>query len=153
MPNGKYHPWITTEGLIKVEGWALDGLTDEEIAEKIGVSAVTLYGWKKKFPQFAEALKQGKDVVDRKVEKTLLQRALGYEYTEKETWIEDTGNGEHKRVKITCRHAPPDVTAQIFWLKNRKPWEWRDKRNVELEGVRDASLKVVVDYGDRDDTD
>lgn len=156
MASGKYHKWITAEGLIRVEGWATDGLTDEEIAKNMGVTAVTLYSWKKKFPQFEFALKQGKEVVDRKVEKTLLQRALGYDYEERETWVEGSEDGEKKtRTKITRRHALPDVTAQIFWLKNRRPVEWRDRKDIAVsgkvnnpfEGITTEELKKLIRDG------
>ena len=83
-PNGisKYQEWLTKEGLLKIEGWARDGCTDKEIAANIGINPDTLYTWKKKFPILADTLKKGKDVVDRQVEKSLLQRALGYSYEE-----------------------------------------------------------------------
>ncbi|MCM1245993.1 MAG: DNA-packaging protein [Roseburia sp.] len=82
MAKGKYEYWISTEGLIKLEGLARDGLTDEQIAEKIGISRSTLNEWKKKYPDISDTLKRGKDVVDRQVENALLRRALGYRYNE-----------------------------------------------------------------------
>lgn len=85
MANGKYQYYLTEEGLLKLEGWARDGLTDEQIAEeKIGINRTTLYAWKNKYPDISDALKQGKEVIDRKVENALLKRALGYEYNEDE---------------------------------------------------------------------
>ncbi|MDK9899831.1 transposase, partial [Klebsiella pneumoniae] len=81
MAKGKYLEWLTKEGLLKIEGWARDGLTDEQIAEKIGIQRQTLYDWKKKYSDISYALKKGKEVIDRQVENALLKRALGYEYT------------------------------------------------------------------------
>lgn len=98
MAKGKYAEWLEPEGLALLEGWARDGLTDEQIAERCGVVRTTLYEWKKQHPDISDALKRGKEVVDYQVEKALLRKAL-------------------------CG----DVTAQIFWLKNRKPDKWRDK--------------------------
>ena len=80
MAKGKYIDWIEPEGLLKLEGWARDGLVDEQIAQNIGIAASTLYEWKKQYPEISEALKKGKEVVDRQVENALLKRALGYEY-------------------------------------------------------------------------
>lgn len=77
MAKGKYRYYQTEEGLLKLEGWARDGLTDEQIAEKIGIRRPTLYDWKNKYPDISDALKEGKEVVDRKVEKSLLRRAMG----------------------------------------------------------------------------
>ena len=72
--KGKYHDWITKEGLLKIEGWARDGLTDKQIAHNIGITEQTLNNWKKRFPSLFEALKRGKEVIDRQVENALLKR-------------------------------------------------------------------------------
>ncbi len=136
--RAKYHDWITEDGLLKLEGMARDGLTDIEIAAKIGVARDSLRTWRCKFPEVENALKRGKDVVDRKVEKSLLQRALGYQYTEKVVEIDDDGS---EKVKVFYKQMPPDTTAQIFWLKNRKPDEWLEKRKVEANiEVEDISV-------------
>lgn len=127
MAKGKYEYWLTPEGLLKIEGWARDGLTDEQVAANIGIRRETLYAWKKDFPHISNALKRGKEVVDRQVENALLKRALGYTYDE--VTIED--GVETKRV---TKEVIPDTTAQIFWLKNRKPEQWRDKKDVAVEG-------------------
>ena len=82
MAKGKYEYWITPEGLLKIEGWARDGLTDEQIAENIGISRSTLNMWKNRYSDISDTLKRGKDVIDLQVENALLRRALGYEYKE-----------------------------------------------------------------------
>ncbi|WP_343844514.1 helix-turn-helix domain-containing protein, partial [Faecalicatena contorta] len=79
MAKGKYQEWLTPEGLLKIEGWARDGLTDEQIATNIGISRDTLYRWKNEYSDISDTLKRGKEVVDRQVENALLKRALGYE--------------------------------------------------------------------------
>lgn len=124
VANGKYQDWLTPDGLLRLEGWARDGLTDEQIAHNAGISPSTLYDWKGKFPELSEALKHGKDVVDRQVENALLKRALGYSYTE--VRVEESEK-DGQKVTRTKKFIPPDTTAQIFWLKNRKPKDWRDK--------------------------
>lgn len=134
--KGKYEDWITPEGLLKVEGWARDGLTDKQIAANIGIRAGTLYDWKNRFPDFSEALKKGKEVVDRQVENALLKRALGYTYeetTREPVLNPDTGKVELTVTKIITKQVVPDTTAQIFWLKNRKPEAWRDKREITTD--------------------
>ena len=120
MAKGKYREWLSEDGLIKIQGWARDGLIDEQIAHNMGITTKTLYEWKNKYGEISEALKKGKEVIDRQVENALLKRALGYTYYE--TTYED--GVETKRV---TKEVAPDTTAQIFWLKNRKPAEWRDK--------------------------
>ncbi|NNU85333.1 helix-turn-helix domain-containing protein [Geobacillus sp. BMUD] len=129
MAKPKYDEWLTEEGLMLIEGWARDGLTDEQISQNMGINPSTLYDWKKKHPKISEALKRGKEVVDRQVENALLKRALGYEYDE----ITYENGKEVKRVR---KQVKPDTTAQIFWLKNRKPHEWRDKpENDQLKRI------------------
>lgn len=133
MAKRKYEYWLTPEGLIKLEGWARDGLTDEQIAKNIGINRDTLYRWKKAYPDFSDALKRGKEVIDRQVENALLKRALGYTYDE----VTFEGGVEVKRVR---KQVVPDTTAQIFWLKNRKPEEWRDKREIIKDDDNDQVL-------------
>lgn len=130
MAKGKYKEWLEPEGLLKIEGWACDGLIDEQIAQNIGINPATLYDWKKRYPEISKALKKGKEVVDRQVENALLKRALGYKYEEIKT--EKTEEG--KKVTVTIKEVVPDTTAQIFWLKNRKPEQWRDKQQIEHSG-------------------
>lgn len=124
MAKGKYQEWLTPEGLLKIEGWARDGLTDEQIAEKMGIAVKTLYEWKKRYGKICEALKRGKEVIDRQVENALLKRALGYTYEEIK---EKQEGGVITERTVTKKEVVPDTTAQIFWLKNRKPEVWRDK--------------------------
>ena len=130
-----YKDWITDEKLIVLEGWARN-LTDADIAKNIGITPQTLIEWKKKHPKFRDALKNGREVVDTMVENALLKTALGYETTE---YIID--GGKKKAVK---KQVPPNVTAMIFWLKNRKYTDWRDKRDVNIEG----SVPVVLSGDD-----
>lgn len=124
MPRkGKYDEWLEPDSLIRIEGWARDGLTGEQIAHNMGIAYSTLREWRDRFPEISAALKRGNEVVDYIVENALLKRALGYEYEEITTEI----NGDKKHIRKVKRHVPPDVTAQIFWLKNRRTDKWRDK--------------------------
>ena len=122
MAKGKYEQWLTPEGLLKLEGWARDGLTDEQIAQKIGIHRDTLNEWKKKYSDISDTLKRGKEVVDLRVENALLKRALGYE------------SGTLTEKKVTKKQVVPDTTPQIFWLKNRRPDKWKDKQDVQVSG-------------------
>ena len=137
MAKGKYAVWLTPDGLLLLEGWARDGLTDEQIAHNIGINVKTLWDWKVRFDPICNAIKKGKAPVDIQVENALLKRALGYEYEEVTTEITETPYidkrgkervRKQKHVKKTKKIVLPDTTAQIFWLKNRRPDKWRDKR-------------------------
>lgn len=136
----KFKKWTEAQGLTLLEGWARDGLTDEQIAHNMGVHVSTLYEWKRRFPELSEALKKGKEVVDYQVENALLKRALGYEVTE--VTVEESDEGTKRRE--TVKHIAPDVTAQIYWLKNRRPKKWRDRPQEEREDGEDDSTGVVV---------
>ncbi len=142
--------------LILVQGWARDGLTNEQIAEKLGIAPATLYEWQNRYPEFAEALKKGKEVVDREVENALYKKTQGFTVTllkvfkvkvieydpktgKKVRETEELKRGEEEE------YVPPDTTAQIFWLKNRKPAEWRDKQGVEVTVENfEQALKELV---------
>lgn len=178
MAKGKYSEWVTPEGLLKIEGWARDGLTDEQIAHNMGISRSTLNEWKKKYSNISDTLKRGKEVIDIMVENSLLKRALGYEYKEKkyaqvemseeehylkqqiavnqykldnpeatleEIRLVEMGVSKFKSVLVEekTKEVPPDVTAQIFWLKNRKPDEWREKQQNEITGAGGGPLQVL----------
>lgn len=120
VAKGKYQKWLEKENLLLLEGWARDGLTDEQIAKNIGITLSTFYEWKKKYSDISESLKKGKEVVDYEVENALLSSAL-------------EGN----------------TTAQIFWLKNRRPDKWRDKQKEETDTTAlnklDNILKEIKD--------
>ena len=145
MAKGKYEYWLTPEGLLKLEGWARDGLTDEQIAQNIRISRETLYAWKKKYPDISDALKRGKEIVDRQVENALLKRALGYEYEEVKKKFEC---GVMTERTVTKKEVIPDTTAQIFWLKNRKPDKWRDKPDYEDTSALDKLDSILKEMRD-----
>ena len=121
-----YKDWETSEQLAILEGWARDGLTDEDIAGKVGITRTTIYSWKHKSPAIADALKNGKEVSDYRVEKSLYQRATGYTTKTKRTIITVATDGKKsQRVLVEEIEHAPDVSAAIFWLKNRRPDKWR----------------------------
>ena len=162
MAKGKYKKWLEPDGLQLLGAWARDGLTDEQIAKNMGISRSTLNEWKKKFPDISDTLKRGKEVVDVEVENALLKRALGYsttEVTRERALNPETGKVELVVTKAVTKEVPPDTTAQIFWLKNRRPDLWRDKQNVELSGevasnpfagLTTEQLIKLADAGDDD---
>ena len=124
----KYTEWLTEEGLIQIEGWARDGLIDEQIAQNMGISYSTFREWKKKFSALSAVLKKSKDVVDRQVENALFKSAIGFEYEEETV----TNAGDVVAVR---KYSKPNTTAQIFWLKNRKRNQWTDKSEVDVTGT------------------
>ena len=134
MAGGKYQEWLTGEGLLKSEGWARDGLSDKQIAHNIGVNEATLNRWKSAHAPILQALKRGKEVIDREVENALLKRALGYSYNE--VTQEPDEQGDLTITKIVTKQVAPDTTAQIFWLRNRKGLVWSNKDQVDATNVK-----------------
>lgn len=111
------------------------GADDNGLAKFFKVTVGTIKNWKKEYPEFLSAIKEGKDDYDSKgVEGNLLRRANGYDYEEVQTEVRKDSSGAEVQkavVKKVKRHVPPDVVAMIFWLKNRQPGRWRDKQEIE----------------------
>lgn len=136
MAKGKYQEWLTDEGLLRLEAWARDGLTDEQIAQNMGITRRTLENWKSKYLPIFHTLKRGKDIVDTQVENALLKRALGYTYTE----VKTVESAKGTVTTTTVKEVAPDVTAGIFWLKNRQRPKWGDKPVEKTESEENQSI-------------
>lgn len=132
---------------MKLEDWARLGLIDEQIASNMGITVKTLYEWKKKYSVICDTLKKGKEIVDIQVENALLKRALGYTTTE--TKIKKELGQITEEITIT-KEIPPDPTSAIFWLKNRRPEQWREKREVEQSIKQNSEIdefsKTILDF-------
>lgn len=115
------------------------GATDLEIADFLEVDVRTLYRWKGENAEFCQALKAGKDVADERVERSLFARANGYEHDEVDIRVI---GGEVVQTPIR-KFYPPDTTAAIFWLKNRRPAEWREKIDAVHSGDVNHTIKVT----------
>lgn len=137
----KAKEWLTKENLELISYWAKKGLIDKQIAENIGIVPSTFYKWKKDYSEFSDALKEGKEVADAQVFNALHQSAVGFHYLEETV----TNAGEVVTVR---RYSKPNVTAQVFWLKNRIPEEWRDKQEIEQ-----INKNIEIKLGDWDDED
>ena len=148
MDKPKSEEWMTDDKLVILEGWARDGLTDEQIAANVGISVRTLYRWKQQYCQICHALKKGKDTADREIENALFKRAKGYDFTETRIKKKD---GVVVEETVITKHIPGDTTAQIFWLKNRKPEYWGGGFRFTEENDDDVHF-YLPDNG-RDKTD
>ncbi len=136
MGSSKYQEWLSEEGLSKLESFARLGLTDSEIAKRMGVGVSTLNNYKKQYSKIDEALKNGREYVDTKIENALIKRAIGYEYTEQvmeRVLNKETGEYEFVLTKEMKKEVKPDISAQVFWLKNRRPDLWKDKQDLSVE--------------------
>ncbi|MVP00357.1 transposase [Paenibacillus lutrae] len=148
---GKYDTHVKPK-LNRIEAWARDGLTDEQIAHNLGIATSTYYDYKANNEEFSEALKNGKDDIDIIVENALLKKALGFEFVEEtreplynpvtgEALMGPDGKALIVVTKVVRKQAAPDTTAQIFWLKNRRPQAWRDKQEVDTTVTMKSKLE------------
>jgi hypothetical protein len=153
MAKGKFQKWLTPDGLLLLAAWARDGLSDEEIAKKCGIVCSTLYEWKNRFPEFAEALARGKEPVDAEIENALHKLALGYTvklqktFKVKRIYFDDRGRRCEKEELVIGEdemHVPANVNAQKFWLANRKPKQWRERIEA-ISGADNALLQSLLD--------
>jgi transposase-like protein len=130
------------------------GATQDEIADCFGVTTRTLQYWITQYPELQNAIETGNEVFNPRVERALAERALGYSVDEVQWFIID----KKLEKRIVRKHYPPDVTACIFWLKNRQPEKWRDvhrhdvnvaplKSSDELRQLLAAEFKYYIDQG------
>jgi hypothetical protein len=138
-PSG-YKP----EYAVQAEKLCALGATDLEVADFFGIAVATVSNWKNEHPDFLEALKSGKDKSDERVERSLYHRAIGYTFDAVKIF-----NGKSGVVQVPYReHVPPDTTACIFWLKNRRKAEWRDRH--EHTGADGGPINLIVQQSDAD---
>jgi len=141
--SSKVDEWLKEEKLELLSCWARD-FTLSDIAKKIGVSEKTLIAWRKTYPEIEKAIKDGKEIVDYRVENALLKVALGYTTTDIKTIISppDRNGNRAIRVEKTEKEVPPNPTAIMCWLNNRKPEQW--KRNRDMMHTEDKDNNIVV---------
>ena len=125
----------TPDRVNKLLDLASKGMTDRQLSKTVGITPQCLNNWKKRDFEFFVSLNERKGQADKMVEASLLSRATGYDYTE-EASTKDNG------IVALQKHAPPDPTSMIFWLKNRQPKKWRDK--VEVDGPPAVQMLVVA---------
>lgn len=147
--------WRSPQKLELLKCWARDfSLTD--IAAKIGVSIQTLKAWRDKYPEIEEAISEGKEIVDYRVENALLKVALGYTTTDVKTIISppDKNGNRAIRVEKTEKEIPPNPTAIMCWLNNRKPEQWkRNRDNIQQLNDNDSKITVNIIRHGKDDKD
>ena len=139
--RSKYDLLDMADRLPEVEQMARNGYTNKDICQALGIAQQTLNNWREKYPDFAEAIKKGKMIVDAEIEQKLITNEKGHLFWEETQELmpvmdEETGRmiNEMTTVKRVLKYIKPDTTAQIFWLKNRRPNDWRDRQHLQHEG-------------------
>ena len=128
--KSRYEDYVGSQ-LAKIEDWCREGLIEKEISKRLGVSASQFQEYKRQHSELTETLKQGKTEPDYRVQNSLYKRALGYQYTETKT-IKDE-SGKVIRTETSTKQLASDVTACIWWLKNRMPGKWKDRHDQEFD--------------------
>lgn len=141
MPSNRCKKWMEADGLTKLRGWARNGYTDDRIAKEIGISRRTLCNWKESYEPIREALSKGKEIYDNEAEEALHGLVTGYYVDETKETVTEFGD---KQTVKTHKYIKPDVTALIFWLQNRRPEFWRDKRIQTAADKSDKESGVVI---------
>jgi hypothetical protein len=116
------------------------GATDQELARFFNVSTATLDEWLARVPDFATAIRAGKDLADADVADRLHRRAVGYSHEAVRVFSD--------RNVSYVENYPPDTAACIFWLKSRQPDRWRDKIEHEHHAVAEM-LEALDAAGER----
>ena len=140
----KIEDWLSDDKLFLISCWARDYNLDG-VAERIGISRTTLWKWANKEEKIKNAINNGKEFIDYKVENALLQRALGFKTTEVKTIIGQQGKDGNRPVRIEKveKELPPDVTACLAWLNNREPDKWKRNRDNTVE-LSDNESNVTI---------
>jgi len=128
--------WLTNAfpRLSEVRDWCMQGKTNEDMSELLGISPDTWYRYLKDYNELNIIVTAGKSVIDSRVENAVLKSALGFEYDEIRTVIEEDRNGKKRtRIEKTKRYMPPNHSAQAFWLRNRKKDEWGDRKEIVFD--------------------
>lgn len=142
--------------LDSVKGWAMNGSTDEELAKMLGISTTLLYEWKKDKPEFADAIKKGKETSNGELLNSAFTQSIGFMYKEqvpvrvKDYKLIEGQLKQIERVEVVeiDKYCPPNPTMNIFMLKNRLPEEYKDKHQTELTGKDGGAVQVQVSLPD-----
>lgn len=149
--DSKVDYWLTDDGLMLIKAWTRDGIIQEDLAVKMGISREALRKWRKRYPEIQEAMSVGQEVIDYKVENALLKAALGYQKkTIKVTLGKKIINGEVFEVlkETTTEEVGPNVTACMAWLNNRKHDQWKRNRDKTLElSEEDSNINITIVRG------
>lgn len=153
MAKGKYREWLEPENLLRITNWAANGLTLEEIAQSMGIARSTLMLWIDAYSDISDAIKSGRAMSCEAVENALFKRATGMTLTDTVTTEEFEGSlvdgkpadGRVKRQeRTTVRQVPPDTGAIIFYLKNRMPDRYADRRETKVD-VAVPTISLGID--------
>ena len=142
LPKKDINSWSTDEGLLYIQSWANDGLTDAEICKKMGIAVTTLWRWCNQEEKIRNAIIRGRDTMTMEVENMMYKCAMGFTYKEQQV----TKDGDIVEVE---RYYEPSQEAQKFILTNRRKDKWKSKQEVALEAQVEAQTTIKVSEADK----
>ena len=142
LPKKDINSWSTEEGLLYIQSWANDGLTDAEICKKMGIAVTTLWRWCNQEEKIRNAIIRGRDTMTMEVENMMYKCAMGFTYKEQQV----TKDGDIVEVE---RYYEPSQEAQKFILTNRRKDKWKSKQEVALEAQVEAQTTIKVSEADK----
>ena len=142
LPKKDINSWSTDEGLLYIQSWANDGLTDAEICKKMGIAVTTLWRWCNQEEKIRNAIIRGRDTMTMEVENMMYKCAMGFTYKEQQL----TRDGDIVEVE---RYYEPSQEAQKFILTNRRKDKWKSKQEVALEAQVEAQTTIKVSEADK----
>lgn len=151
MPRVKVDDWLTKDALLKLKGWARDGLTDQEIFPLMGIKRTAFYKWCREHKEIANAIKEGREPLIVEVEDAFIKECFGYYVTETKTIEKDDGSIETQTMQ---KYVRPQAGSQIFFLKNRKPERWRERQEIKNEvdlSASESQIKIYLPDNNRDE--
>lgn len=148
--KSKLEHWLKEENLTKIKDWMQDGCTLTDLATRMGISRATLRSWRAKHQELDDAINEGAIPADDGAENSLYKRVTGMTVTERhyeERYCKETQQFEKVLVKEVVKELPPDTKACIYWLQNRRPDKWKDKREIDLDSSS-REFKMIIQGGE-----
>lgn len=136
-----YKEWLSEERLNQIKSWKGEGISHEALAERIGINRTTLYSWISKYPEIAQAVKEGQQRTVQYIENALMKKINGYTLRDTKRYkTTDKDGNVVERIEVTEKEVGPDTTAIIFALKTKDPERWNEKITMEHSGRVDSTV-------------
>lgn len=136
-----YKEWLSEEKLNQIKSWKGEGISHEQLAERIGINRTTLYSWISKYPEIAQVVKEGQERTVQYIENALMRKINGYTLRDTKRYkTTDKDGNVVERIEVTEKEVGPDTTAIIFALKTKDPERWNEKITMEHSGRVDSTV-------------
>lgn len=136
-----YKEWLSDEKLNQIKSWKGEGISHEELANRIGINRTTLYSWIQRCPEIKDAIKQGQQRTVQYIENALMKKINGYTLRDTKRYKTTDKDGNIvERIEVTEKEVGPDTSAIIYALKVKDPDRWNEKIRMEHSGRVDSTV-------------